>query len=120
MIDLFNTGGPLFMGTLTLIFAAVIAAFVFSFLQIRKGGAPGVSIVKEIGLFGLIIGILGQSIGLYTAFSIIEEAGMISPEILISGLKVSSVTTIYGLIIAVSAYLLYFALRRIEAQNAER
>lgn len=45
---------------------------------------------------------------------------MISPEILISGLKVSSVTTIYGLIIAVSAYLLYFALRRIEAQNAER
>ena len=111
MTDLFYMGGPIFMGILTIILIATIAITIINYLQLKKGLKPHITIVKEIGIFGLIIGIFGQTLGLYSAFSIIEQAGTVSAEILISGLKVSSITTIYGLIICIIGYLLYMILR---------
>ena len=88
MIDLFYMGGPLFMGILTLIFLAVlIAAF------LRKPA------VKELGLIALAFGFLGQLIGLYGAFQGIEAMGGVSQAMLAGGLKVSSITALYGLVI---------------------
>ena len=80
-------GGPLFMGMLTLIFIALIVAAV-----LKKG-------VKEIGLLALAIGFLGQLIGLMGAFEGIEAMGGVSQSMLAGGLKVSSITSIYGLLI---------------------
>jgi hypothetical protein len=113
MKNLFHMGGPIFMGILTIILIAVIATAVFCLLQQRKESSDRISagLVKEIGLFGLIVGIFGQFLGLYSAFSMIEKAGTISQELLISGLKISSITTIYGLIICLTAWLLYFGLK---------
>lgn len=119
MKDLFYMGGPLFMGILTLVLIAVIATAVFCFIQQRNESAGDVSggIVKEIGLFGLIVGIFGQFLGLYSAFSMIEIAGTVSQEMLMSGLKISSITTIYGIIICLTAWLLYFGLKFAEPNN---
>ncbi len=80
-------GGPLFMGMLTLIFIALIVAAV-----LKKG-------VKEIGLLALAMGFLGQLIGLMGAFEGIEAMGGVSQSMLAGGLKVSSITSIYGLLI---------------------
>ena len=87
MLDYFYMGGPLFMGMLTLIFIALIVAAV-----LKKG-------VKEIGLLALAIGFLGQLIGLMGAFEGIEAMGGVSQSMLAGGLKVSSITSIYGLLI---------------------
>jgi len=87
MINYFYMGGPLFMGMLTLIFIALIVAAV-----LKKG-------VKEIGLLALAIGFLGQLIGLMGAFEGIEAMGGVSQSMLAGGLKVSSITSIYGLLI---------------------
>jgi len=55
--------------------------------------------VKEIGLLALAMGFLGQLIGLMGAFEGIEAMGGVSQSMLAGGLKVSSITSIYGLLI---------------------
>ncbi|MCC5915185.1 MAG: MotA/TolQ/ExbB proton channel family protein [Balneolaceae bacterium] len=111
MTELFYMGGPLFMGILTIVLIAVIATAAIYIYRIKSSQNVNIALVKEIGLFGLIVGILGQFLGLYQAFTVIEVSGTVSPEILMSGLKISSITTIYGLIICLIGYLLYFGLR---------
>ena len=58
----------------------------------------------------LVVGILGQVIGLFEAFQAIEEMKEVSPSLLAGGLKVSSITTIYGFIIYIFSYLCWFVL----------
>ena len=74
--------------------------------------------IKSLGLFGLILGMLGQFIGLFEAFRIIETGMNISPAFLAGGLRVSSITSIYGMIIYLIAYLLWFILRALIARKA--
>ncbi|WP_370477585.1 MotA/TolQ/ExbB proton channel family protein [Tamlana flava] len=98
MLDLFYQGGPLFMTILTILLLGVIVCF-WKFPEW----------IKEVGLLALSFGILGQIIGLYIAFQGIEEMGQVSQEMMAGGLKVSSITTIYGLLI----YIVSLALRLI-------
>ena len=55
--------------------------------------------VKELGILALTFGILGQIIGLFTGFSAIEQAPDISPAMLAGGLKVSTITSLFGFLI---------------------
>jgi len=59
------------------------------------------------GLLALATGILGQVIGLYKMFEGIEMMNGVSPAMIAGGLKVSSITTLYGLLI----YILSLGLR---------
>ena len=99
MLDYFYMGGPLFMGMLTLIFIALVVAAV-----LKKD-------VKEIGLLALTLGILGQLIGLMGAFEGIEAMGGVSQSILVGGLKVSSITSIYGLLIYIVSLIVHVVQR---------
>lgn len=92
MLDLFNMGGPLFM---SLISIAHISLFVAIVLHIQ--GRNVLNLIKEAGLLALALGVLGQLIGLFEAFKAIEQMGGVSAAMLAGGLKVSSITTIYGL-----------------------
>lgn len=88
MLDLFYMGGPLFMSILTLLLVGVIVS-AWKYQQW----------VKEFGLLALTFGILGQLIGLYSAFQAMEQSGNISQEMLAGGLKISMITTLYGVLI---------------------
>lgn len=126
MIELYFMGGPLFMGVLTLILLAMVAVAVLNGLPILKNASKNdhdrinISYIKSIGLFGLIVGILAQLIGLYQAFTGIEAMGSVSSAMLAGGLKVSMITTLYGFFIYVLSYLIWFglsfALRKSEAR----
>ncbi len=113
MFDLFYMGGPLFMGILTIILIIAVAVAVYIFVQEGRENAkaPSATLVREIGIFGLVFGIFGQFIGLYQAFTAIEQMGSVSPAMLAGGLKVSTITTLYGMTIFVIAWLLYFGLK---------
>jgi hypothetical protein len=95
MIDLFYQGGPLFMTILTLVLLGVLVSF-WKFPNW----------IKELGILALSIGVLGQIIGLYSAFKGIEQMGEVSQAMMAGGLKVSSITTIYGLLIFIISVLL--------------
>ena len=95
MLKIFYMGGPLFMSILTLLLVAVlICAWKYP------------EWLKEVGLLALSFGILGQIIGLYSAFQFMEESGGVSQQMMAGGLKVSSITTAYGLIIYVISLVL--------------
>jgi len=116
MLDLFYQGG-VFMPILTLLFLAILAMAVYRGIQITKGEVDFATTfrhqlthIKSMGLFTLIFGIFGQLMGLYQAFSFIETAGAISPALLASGLKVSIISTLYGIIIFLISYLAWLGL----------
>lgn len=75
--------------------------------------------IKSIGLFAMITGILGQLIGLYNAFVNIERAGDISPAIVVTGLKVSMISTLYGISIYLISILIWFVLDFILSRRSE-
>ncbi|HEY5692583.1 MAG TPA: MotA/TolQ/ExbB proton channel family protein [Cyclobacteriaceae bacterium] len=116
MIELYFMGGPLFMGILTLILIAMLAVAVINGLPVIKNTEKSerdrikIAYVKSVGLFGLIVGVLAQLIGLYQAFMGIEAMGSVSSAMLAGGLKVSMITTLYGLLIYVLSYLIWFGL----------
>jgi hypothetical protein len=117
MFELFYSGGPLFMGILTLIFMGMITvAIINGFPVIRREvvdlamTARKISYIKSVGLFALIIGILGQLIGLFDAFQAIEQAGDVSPALVAGGFKVSMITTLYGFFIYTFSFLVWFGL----------
>ena len=66
--------------------------------------------IKSLGLLALVVGVMGQLIGLYYAFNAVEAADDISPAILAGGLKVSLIATIYGFFIFILSYLIWFVL----------
>lgn len=112
-------GGPIFTFPMTLIFLANIVlivrniAFYYSGkLQLTQNGNAWVNAVKHIGVILLTLGILGQIIGLYSAFEVIESGKMeITPSILAGGIRVSSITTLLGLAYFVISYGFYAFLK---------
>ncbi|MEN8229741.1 MAG: MotA/TolQ/ExbB proton channel family protein [Bacteroidota bacterium] len=117
MAQLFYMGGPLFMGILTFLFVILLAISIYFFLSITSGKAAErinfrhqLTYLKSVGLFTMITGILGQLIGLMTAFKTIERVGDISPAMLAGGLKVSMITTLYGILIYLTSILIWFLL----------
>jgi len=105
------------MGILTVLLVVLLAVSVYFFIAIASGKAGDkenfkhqLSYVKSIGLFTMITGILGQLIGLLSAFQAIEEVGDISPAMLAGGLKVSMITTLYGVFIYLFSIVLWFLL----------
>lgn len=112
------------MGSITVVLLCATVTAVMAIVQIFKG-MPHDSIhrtlgyVKSIGFFGLIVGILGQMIGLYGAFQAIEEAGEVSQALLAGGIKISSITTIYGMIVCVLCYTFYFVLSLVMSRRVQ-
>lgn len=117
MLQLFYEGGALFMSILSIVFLAMIITAVVNGVPIASGKVLNVeqtryrlSYIKSLGLLAVVIGLLGQMIGLFMAFEAIAEMGEVSQAMLAGGLRVSSITTIYGLIIFIIAYLIWFVL----------
>ncbi len=113
MKEFFYTGGPLFMGILTVLLILMVAWAIINLLAFLKDKSAAAKIrkrlvhVKSIGLFSIITGILGQLIGIYMAFTAIEQAGDISPVLIFGGLKVSMITTLYGTFIYLASLLIW-------------
>tara|TARA_B100000941_G_scaffold120714_1_gene84864 strand:- start:163985 stop:164416 length:432 start_codon:yes stop_codon:yes gene_type:complete len=116
MVELFYMGGTLFMSILTIIFVAMIAVAVLNGIPVIRGeiesaeGRAKIAYIKSVGLFALVIGILGQLIGLTDAFRAIEAAGDVAPSLVYGGLKISMITTLYGFMIYIISFLIWFGL----------
>lgn len=113
MIELFQMGGMLFMSILTIELGVVVYFVVQGILN----NESNTSKIKSAGLLAAMSGILGQLIGLFDAFQAIQIVGTVSPAILAAGLKVSMITTIYGVIIYLIAILASLILKVKSAKN---
>ena len=125
MISLFYQGGVLFMSIVSLGLISAILFSIYSIIKIyvkkiddKVSTQQSIDMIKSSGLFAAVTGILGQLIGLYSAFSAIEQMGSISPEMLMGGLKISSICTIYGLVIYALSLLTWFVLTNLNRAKA--
>ena len=124
MFDYLIEGGVLFMGMLSIVLLVILILTVVISVPIitnKKIDNNNINVrlgyIKSLGLFGLVLGMLGQFIGLFEAFQIIETGMKISPSLLAGGLRVSSITSIYGMIIFLVAYLIWFTLKTLMARK---
>ncbi len=94
-------GGIEFMALLFILLLAILATGILSIINKKESAKQQkwITLNQDLALFALVWGILGQTIGLFAAFAAIEMAGDISQGVMAGGLKISSYTTIYGLII---------------------
>lgn len=112
MINLLFEGGILFMSILSIILIANIALFIYHLMK-KTDHEHHISLIKSVGLFALVVGILGQFIGLYSALHTISNLESIPSSVLAEGMRVSSITSIYGMIIFVLSFLMWFGLKLI-------
>lgn len=117
MLQLFSEGGILFMSILTLCLLVVLVLSVYYGIKVFKTDTTSVSLlrhrlsyIKSAGLLSLVLGILGQLIGLYTAFGVIQKAGQVSQALLAGGLRISMITLLYGMMIFILSYLIWLFL----------
>lgn len=106
MKDLFFMGGTLFMSILSILLLIVIVGVMYSIRSKSKDKlSERLNQIKYVGILALIFGILGQVIGLHQAFSYLSEVGSVKPQVLYGGLSVSTIPTIYGMIIYIISML---------------
>ncbi len=105
-------GGTLFMTVLSISLTTIIAATVLNIIRLVKGSYNPdkqlltIKDIKAIGIFAIIWGIFGQSIGLFSALQALEGSPDISPAMIYGGIKVSFITTLYGTFIFLLSWLI--------------
>ena len=105
-------GGTLFMTVLSISLTIIIATAILNIIRITKGNYDPenqfltIGDIKSIGVFAIVWGIFGQSIGLFSALQAIEAAADISPAMIYGGIKVSFITTLYGMFIFLIGWLI--------------
>ncbi len=106
-IEIHVEGGIEFMSVLFLLLLGVIVTsiLVVKNKEDKTKANKWLKTSQEIALFALVFGILGQFVGLLSAFQALEEVGEVSQGILAGGLKISSYTTVYGIVIFLLAKL---------------
>ena len=98
------------IAAVVMIVLSIIGAKTVLSNQVNADSPRKTSLIKEVGLFALIIGLLASAIDLMSALQAIEMAGDVSPSLLAGGLKIAFITPVYGLIIYALSLLIYFVL----------
>lgn len=105
------------MSILTLLLLAILSISIYyGFLIFRSEPEQRnlyrhrIVYIKSIGLLSLVVGVFGQLLGMYGGFSKIQLAGTISQSLLIAGIRISMITTLYGLAIFIISYLIWLGL----------
>lgn len=93
-----NEGGPVFMYPMLLLLFCCVGLIVYAFLKGDENDKLQ-KLVSSISLFALVWGVLGNLIGLITAFEHISTNGAVSYEILAGGLKIGLLSPVFGLIV---------------------
>jgi biopolymer transport protein ExbB/TolQ len=113
MKNLFFMGGTGFMSILTLLFIISVAWTIYHFVLGTKPAhlhsektLQKLNYGKSIGLFALIVGILGQLVGLSAMFSAIAQVQKVEANLVFEGIRATMIVTIYGILI----YLISLAL----------
>ncbi|MDG1805230.1 MotA/TolQ/ExbB proton channel family protein [Flavicella sp.] len=92
-----NDGGPLFMYSLLLLLAVIVFLLIKVFIS-KTTSPKSTQLINSIGLFTLTFGILGQIIGLLSAFSYMQQTP-VSQQVIAAGLKISFYPTVFGIFI---------------------
>uniref|UniRef100_UPI003216781E hypothetical protein n=1 Tax=uncultured Draconibacterium sp. TaxID=1573823 RepID=UPI003216781E len=113
----FIEGGPFFMTLHYLMWILVIVFTIRATKYFRATNSDYKKMEKLsttilfIGAFGLLFSIFYRTIGMYSAFSVLERSGDISPTLVAGGLKASLIAPLYSLFLLLVTCIIWFILR---------
>ncbi|WP_111306967.1 MotA/TolQ/ExbB proton channel family protein [Confluentibacter sediminis] len=96
-VQRFHEGGPFFMSLILISLLLSIFFLIRAALSLNKNEAKFkkmISLVSEMSLLGLVLGVLASIIGLITAFDTVDGSGDMSK--MAGGLKVTFLTMLFG------------------------
>lgn len=73
-------------------------------------------LVLFFGSFAFLFGILGQAVGIMQMMDCIGEIGSISPALIAKGFSVSMFPTMYGFILMLISFVVWFIAKRINVK----
>ncbi len=100
--DFLCQGGYLFMVPLLILLLVVVFLFIRG---LKSNTEKNAQLLKSIGLFSLVFGVLGFILGMLGALEAIALANSVSQQVLAGGLKVALIAPTFGLLILVFARL---------------
>ena len=111
----FMDGGPGFMTLHYLMWILVISFTVIAIKNIRNRNYKKLEKLNTsilfIGGFGLLFSLFYRTMGMYSAFSVLETTSDISPTLVAGGLKSSLVAPLYSLFLFLVTSVIWFVLR---------
>ena len=117
MIELIRMSGP--TGMIHVLLAVVITVIAVRRVMQLAGGSfvPGpewdaaVNGILFWGGFAAVLGLLGQTVGIYVALAEIRQATEVAPWIVVEGFMVSFTPTLLGLTILTGSALVWYGLK---------
>lgn len=112
------------MSILSISLTTIIAITILNIIRVSGGKYDPenqfliINDIKAVGIFAIIWGVFGQSIGLFSALQAMEAASDISPQMIYGGIKVSFITTLYGMFIFLLAWLIYIVMNNWSRRNS--
>ena len=106
-------GGITFMLPVYVLYAVnlVLAIILFTGYfrkQPRKNAQKLSEAILFFGSFAFLIGLLGQAVGIMAALDAIQAAGDISLSLMAGGFKVSMLVPMYGFILFILSFVIFF------------
>ena len=125
LIEFFVMGGAQFMSILLLLLIIILAMSIYGIISgFMKQGNYQVLLktfsqwVLGLGGFAFVWGFLGQGVGIYMALTAIQEAGDVSPAMIMGGIKVSMIAPFFGVLIFLISILLSLVLKTLHNRNS--
>ena len=114
----FIEGGPLFMSAIYLMWIAVFIlgirfVILYSKDQLIIKLKRTNDAILFLGSFTFLLGIFGQTIGIFMALTVIEAQGGVAPALIAGGLKVSMITALYGFGLLLVSAIIWFIFRNL-------
>jgi hypothetical protein len=98
-MSLLQEGGPVFMYPLLALLVTIIVIIGKGFGKENK--SKTIKLLNAVSLFALFYGLMGQVLGLMQVFDYIQSFSpkVINPEIMAGGLKITFLSTLFGIFI---------------------
>ena len=98
LIQLFFEGGALFMSLILIFLLVVTFHTIAAFMQPDPNRNATLRKIQTSGTIALALGAGGTLIGLISALEFISQAGSAAPSIMAGGLRVSLLSSVFGLL----------------------
>jgi len=92
-------GGPFQMTLILLLFILMLILVVITALKLKKSGIQFkkyLSLINQVGLLALVIGLFGQLLGLIQVFDAFESLGNINSSLFAGGIKLTLLPPVFG------------------------
>ncbi|MBW8332180.1 MAG: MotA/TolQ/ExbB proton channel family protein [Prolixibacteraceae bacterium] len=120
LFQLFYEGGPGFMVVISICGLLMLLASgykIFRMLSKKEFDLLQLNYILLFGSLSLVVGILGQGLGLFLAMDFIQKVGDVDPSVIAGGFKVSMIPPIYGTILFILSLLLWGILKEINLRR---